>query len=98
MKLRALAAHIQIAGDDSLVAEARATTEGMLAEVSDKRLRACFLTSDLALAADLILGLTLTELRKYQNRRVQRANTSGGGEWIRNPRDLRAFSVAWCSP
>ena len=48
VKLRALAAHIQIAGDDSLVAEARATTEGMLAEVSDKRLRACFLTSDLA--------------------------------------------------
>ena len=50
VKLRALAAHIQIAGDDSLVAEARATTETMLAEVSDKRLRSRFLASDLAVS------------------------------------------------
>ncbi len=36
MKLRALDAHIEIAGDDGLVAEARRTPREMLAAVSDR--------------------------------------------------------------
>lgn len=46
--LRALAAHIHIAGNDELVAEARAITGGVLAHLSDKQLRSRFLSSDIA--------------------------------------------------
>ena len=45
--LRALRAHVEIAGDDALAAEAKAVTQRMLAEISDKRLRSRFLASDL---------------------------------------------------
>ena len=51
VKLRALAAHIEIAGDDGLVAEARTTTREMLAAVSDKRLRKSFMESGLAISS-----------------------------------------------
>lgn len=46
--LRALAGQIHIAGDDALVAEAQVTTDGILSCVSDRRLRANFLASELA--------------------------------------------------
>lgn len=46
--LRALAAHIDIAGSDDLVAEARTITSGVLAHVSDKQLRSRFLAGDIA--------------------------------------------------
>ena len=51
VKLRALAAHIEIAGDDGLVVEARTTTREMLAAVSDKRLRKSFMESGLAITS-----------------------------------------------
>jgi tetratricopeptide (TPR) repeat protein len=47
VKLRALGARLEIAGDDALAAEARATTGQMLAELSDPRLRQSFLDSGL---------------------------------------------------
>jgi tetratricopeptide (TPR) repeat protein len=46
--LRALAAHIALDGSDALVEDAQQTTDCMLREISDKRLRARFLASDLA--------------------------------------------------